>query len=432
MGVKKEPLTPSDLAGNGILVAKIDSNGRFKTTGDAYINGEKYSDALLHGDLVISLKPGSYTLETIGYSYQTSTSNKSEGYPVNLSFTIKQGRVTNLGQIFAYYKSFSDKQYKLYTIDNSPQAAEYLKQEQPAIYLLVRKNKIMLAKGKYLSKGDTNKLRKLIAYSSAIETLSKDVRIVYGELGTVASVIRNKNNQIKDFKLIETGTLDEISYCSENSVNYACVVPNGINRKILAGKIGGKYKLTDMPGELNNVKIQLSGKNDIVLVDNYLKLYESNNDGKTFSVNTEFTRTEPVQNMGWINFYNSKKGFYLTVFSHSKSENLIIFKPQSTKASFISIPLPKEVGRVRELNETKNNLIMGAYPGSFSSSEVYYLKHGSNNWKEVTVPTRSCNKIDVLNYAAGKLKMKCGYSQTLQNYISNDSGASWNVISGVR
>ena len=431
VGMKKVVLEPSDLQGKGLLVARIDATryGNFSIVsfgGDVYISGKKYADQMYYHYLVLPLKPGKYDLEKIvtltGLDMPgTYMLRRYSHFTISRSFTIKEGTVTNLGFIVAHFPTDNEEQYALYAIDNSKQMAAYLKREQPAAYQSLRNKKIQLAKADYLSKSQINALRKQVAIQSANKDDFKNRKIAWGALGTVARVKKN-DKRISRVQLLKTGTLDTVSNCSENSYQFACIIQQDNKKKLLVGRLNGKYSFKPFPKTIDTAKLFVFGKQNILLADDSFNLYESNDGGKSFVMNSSFKLTEPDEGMRYIRFYRGKNGFYLAAI---KRNGHLLYKPYNKSFVYKALPVP-EGGQPSDVYETRKGIVMGPNPGITTSSEVYYMLNGSNNWVEVTIPSAMCVDIQVLNYHTGKLKMSCGMREGgMHYYMSNDAGMSW-------
>lgn len=435
IGMKKVELKPSDLEGKGLLVARINSSNFSKKFsyvsfgGDVYLNDKKYSKALYYHYLVMPLDPGQYNFEKIGditgLSMPGTYMMKSySNLPINRTFTIKPGRITNLGYIVAHYTNVSEERYKIYTIDNSKHMAAYLRKEQAAAYNSLHNKSILLATGKYLSSSDLIVLRKNIALQSANRVEFKDKQIVSGALGVVARIYRNTNNQISRVTLIETETFDAVDYCSENKFQYACIISEGENIQMLIGRFNGKPRFKSLPKGVEKAKLHVFGKHNILIIDDSFNLYVSKDNGKSFSVNSSFKLPEPEAYMNYAKIYRGKKGFYIEA---RKENGRLIYKSHDNNVNFKLLSIPKGI-KPDDIYETKKGIVMGPIPGIAISSEVYYLSNGSNVWSEVKIPSTLCMYIDILNYNTGKLKMECGGQYAKHHYLSKDGGVTWSKL----
>lgn len=435
VGSSKVVLKPSDLREKGLLVARMEGNNinfnHSTYSGDVYISGKKYKDSINKNYITIPLTPGKYNLEKIGTFTGmggmpgTSTHRTYSRFPVKRNFTIKAGSVTNLGYIYAHFPDVKKQRYRTFALDNNKEIAAYLKKEQPGFYKSLNKNSIKLAKDKYLSSVELNKLRKMIALQQANIKAYAKKNIIPGRLGLVAQIKRNSKNQVAQIELINTGTTDTVSYCSDNKFQYACIIPNGNESKLLTGDYRKKTIFKRLPNGLKNPDVYVLGKQYILLVDGAFNIYESYNRGKSFSVNSLFKFPGANKDgLGFSLFYKTKKGLYIVA---QKGNGRIIFRASDSKTGFKSLPIPKDVSgkRLSHLYETKKGILMGPYPGVFSSSEIYYLINGSKKWVEVTIPSASCYDIKVTNYNMAKLHLRCGMRGPVTNYKSHDSGATW-------
>ena len=434
IGMKKVVLEPSDLQGKGLLVARIDATryGNFSIVsfgGDVFINGKKYADQMYYHYLLLPLKPGKYNLDKIVTLTDldmpgTYMLKRFSHFTINRSFTIKEGTVTNLGFIVAHFPTDNEEKYALYAIDNSKQMTAYLKREQPAAYQSLPNKKLQLAKADYLSKSQINALRKQIAIQSAGKDDFKDRKIAWGALGTVAKVDKS-GKKISRVQLLQTDSLDAVSHCSENSYQFACITQKDNKKKLLVGRFNGKYSFKPFPKTIDTAKLFVFGKQNMLLVDDSFNLYESDDGGKSFVVNSSFKLSEPDEGMRYIRFYRGKNGFYLAAV---KRNGHLIYKPYNKSFVYNALPIP-EGGQPGDVYETRKGIVMGPNPGITISSEVYYKLKGSNNWVEITIPSAMCLDIEVLNYHTGKLKMSCGIKEGgMRYYMSNDAGMSWTKI----
>ena len=434
LGLSKVVIKPSDLEGKGLLVVNIVGNNiyfrRTALRGDVYISGERYKTSINDNYIVLPLKPGKYNFEKIGAVTASSmpgayTNNTYSHFPMNRQFTIKKGGVTNLGLIYAHFSDADNPKFRTNVIKNNKQIKFYLKNEQPELYKTLKKNAIRLEKGRYLSSSELKKLRKSMAIQLANSAAYKDKNIVSGNLGLIAQIKRNSKKQVTSIKPVNTGSLDRISYCRDNKYQYACVVPNKNSYGLLTSNYKKIIKSKKLPNGLKSPSIFVLGKKYILLVDGEFNLYESRNSGRTFKKNSSFKLAGfDKHDLALGNFYNKKKGLYVIA---KKGKGALIFKPHTGNSKFKTLPRPKEITgkRLSHIHETKKGIVMGPYPGAFSSSEVYILLNNMKQWKEVVVPSASCYDLKVSNYSNSELKLLCGFRGPTTRYISKDSGMTW-------
>ena len=435
VGATKVVLKPSDLDDKGLLVVRIEGNNNsaFRQalySGDAYISGEKYKNLISKNYIVLPLKPGNYNLEKIGVARGMGSSvtyghRAYSQFPIKRSFTIKTGQVTNLGLIYAHFPNTEKMRYRAFSINNNKQIASYLRTEQPALINMIKGNNIKLAKAKYLSSAEIKKLRKTVALQLANSKRFSNKNVVSGSMGIVAQIKRNSKKQVSQIKVLNTGTFDKVDDCRDNKFQFACVIPNVNGNKLLTSDYSKDIKFKPLPNGIKAPTIFVLGKRYVLLVDGAFSLYESYNNGDSFRQNDSFKLSGSDKNdLTIINYYNKTKGLYVVA---EKGKGAVIFKPHGAKTRFKSLPIPDGITgkRLSHIYENNKGILMGPYPGVFSSSEIYYLLNNAKKWTEVTIPSSSCYDVKVTDYKKAKLEMKCGFRGPVTRYKSSDGGVTW-------
>lgn len=433
IGVKNTVYKPEELIGKGYLVARIDGNDSSFSyasySGDAIINGQAYEDKVIKHYLVLPLPPGQYKLEEL----KNKSGNKYSGYTYNAftfnhEFIIKPGHLTNLGYLFGDFSSntkyigvgVQSGRYRILTVNNNNSILDYLKMNQPHIHKVVSNKKIINGKLPFATKKQLNSFRQYYANHLTTIPVHKSSDIVHGQLGTLAIVKRNPQGDVLSTKVIETNSNEFISGCSSNKTRFICTVPDINNPRFIIGQLAGRYKSLPIPGKTSSINAYIIGKSNVLAIDGSLNIYISHDNGKSFTLNSNYSSNDESGMLKDIKYSNGINGIYIA--SRIGKDKLLYITNQ---AQISSIPLP-ESGIIGKIIETNTGLLMGPEATMMMNSKVFFKPKGENEWIESEMPVSGCIKAEFEDSSRNNLLITCGYGyRNVTFYRSNDGGRTW-------
>src|SRR6185437_7652154 len=160
-------------SGKGMVFAEVHIVGQF-TEGMMAMYGGHNKGSISDDTYSAELPPGQYTLDSFtrpsggysgGFGGVTVTTTEYTSWPVQRTFTIRAGEVTNLGEIVVVPHAVGSQsgEFNYVFVDNSADAAALFRARFPLLATSMHPEAMQLAPGNYLSADQLKRLRVYIA-----------------------------------------------------------------------------------------------------------------------------------------------------------------------------------------------------------------------------------------------------------------------------
>ena len=396
----------NDVKGKGLLVGHFSTSRTDLVVGEGRlrINSKNYYNAIDNSQIVIPLEPGEYVLQEAESSTNNEfRSNRNMLYSLDIKFTIREGEITNLGEIFLLFEKGSWK-YKYYLLKNDKDIMNNLASDYSGVYKKFRNKRMNYAKGKYLDLKNLNELRRL----SSVDIVEKrQIGAVYvaGALGGIAKV---KDGTVK---WIDTGSLQYLDTCNSSSEKLACVIRRPLKGDLLFSGTKNKHQFRKLPTKNFKGKIYLGDKDNILLVDEEMELFSSANDGKSWVRDSSYKYIIPENvKPEKIKVEVAPGGYYLY-----SSRTGILLKRYNRELRRVHQPENRDL---ISMISTENGLYIKTSGEFLASASQYVKKHKSDDWQSIDVPDSKCFPM-LSNYSRDELFMVCkGETYTVSNAAS--------------
>lgn len=425
---KYRPELPEEIGGKGLVVGEVVGINRLSSwtsnSGNVLINKKTYNNALVKGLIAIPLAAGEYSLDALNHvSYGGSTTTGTVTYttkysttmPLNRKFTIRPGEVTNIGLILLYPdpEDKENKRFFRFFIDNRDDMKSFLKTFYPALAARMKVDAMTLSAGEYLKDPKLlQALRKDIAVKAVVGSrVAADY--VAGNVGTVAKLKWNKDGKVSDVQLIDVDTLSNVvtKWSDHQGGRLAFMTAN--NRLFLV--TGGAVKEKRPPTVLRDGDVLAAGGKDIVIVDDLLEIYVSNDNGETWKSNINFVVKEPIQRK----FVAGERSYYIyTTFPP------VLITGSYGRAELTKLELPEKLGNIQDVTEKKAGLFVETHITAWTKDTpfpFYVKKDASAPWETRALPKTSCYRIRFLDDAGNNLEVLCQKDM----FQSSDGGRRW-------
>jgi hypothetical protein len=426
---KAPDVKPEVLSDHGLLVGVIAARSMSNTAVEQLgfslaavdIDGVRYTDAVQGNYLVLPLKPGDYTLQSL-HIYRSLDDRTGTRYPLAYKFQIVKGQATNLGAMALVRQEGKDKEgrYWKVRVDNTDDMAAYLQRQHPQVAANLRPAKPVLAgEAKYADGKMIELVRRDIARHSWI--FSEDptlAQYVGDELGTIVKLLRNSQGKIAAFDVLDSGTTTAMLSCSGHDQRFVC----SSAEPALYFVEGTSVKRRPLPFQAKHVWVHTFAPRGLVLVDERMTVYSSRDDGATWSKYVWYPRKEPLHHLASIKFANGKNGYYAySTFTADPLAPQIIYYDHA-RGTYRAIDTPK-TNAFQRLIETPQGLLLG--PHNFERKDtratLYFQSAGRSDWQARTLPGNRCGLLHRADERMSKLNVFCDGKL----YESVDAGNAW-------
>jgi len=425
---KYRPELPEEIGGKGIVVGEVVGINRLSgwstNSGNIVIGKKTYTNGLVKGLIAVPFDKGEYSLDALNYvTYGGSTTNGNVTYttkysttmPLNRKFTIWPGEVTNIGLILLYPdpEDKENKRFFRFFIDNRDDMKRFLKTFYPALSASMKVDAMTLSAGEYLKDPKLlQALRRDIALKEFVASRAA-ADYVAGNVGTVAKVKRGKDGKISDVQVLDVETLSNIVSKSSDHNSDRLVFMTANNRLFLV--TGGAVKEKRPPAALRDGNLYALGSKDIVIVDDLLEIYVSNDNGETWKSSEGFVVKEPVKRK----FVTGERSYYV----YSTYPPVLIAGAYG-KTELAKLVLPEKLGNIQTVTEKKAGLFVETHITAWTKNTpfpFYVKKDAASPWETRAMPMISCYGIRFLDDAGNNLETLC-LKETFQ---SSDGGRRW-------
>ncbi|MBT8305085.1 MAG: hypothetical protein KJP09_11490 [Bacteroidia bacterium] len=394
----------------GLLNKKKSNGGTFFTAGrDRFIN--------------IELTPGDYDFFAVTAQYDPSIpKGKYLKIPMEGSFSIKAGEVTNGGMIFLVRENKQSFNIMTLKVDNTEDVKRYVH-----TYKNDYTGQINPA-WDYLPK---EKMDKMVNSFAAVlierESTAKRPRVkyTYSTLGIVLKMEKDSTGKVVDYKLIPTGTYQKIQKMSlKKDGNILCVLEN--NNYLYGDE--DNLPFMPLPKTLaSSPELHELNDSTFLMLDRNRNIYTAN---KSFNWKEHLQFSEEYDESFFqarttkTKVYKGKDNLY--IYTTGIGKNRLLLKSTYDDFNFTQVELSKDIKKVPMVTETTNQLIIGPVMKLNVSAKrpayIYVKDRNDNNWEELPLPFGDCfgfapdRKDDTVFFT------KCTESQW---HKSIDGGKTW-------
>jgi hypothetical protein len=433
---------------DGILVARAYMPGnRIWKNAQVSIDGYLRDASLRDGYLAITLPPGSHKLNHLRISgWQTSRSEfegdgirlvrGGGGYrppvytytpgsttyyttlPINRSFTIESGKITNLGMLVFLVdsKDSEKKQFFTVTTDNSADMKRFLAANYPKLMASVGAQNVRLDAPKLLEAEKLPELRKVIcareSLAGRVIPVGRDM-VSFGGLGALTLFKAGPDGKLASADVLDTGTLADMVDARLDG-NRVFLMSADATLFVLEN---GKLQRTPLPYNRHMVKLYRFGATGLAVIDNRFRISTSSDLGRSW---TDYSGAQLEIPSSDIGVFGGKTGFY--VWSPSQGvPTALVFRPYDS-AAYRKYELPSRGDIYAEnfsrLVERPDGLYL-VYAGSRS---FHVLPDGKPLWLKNEKPDSSCREL-MFDDAQNVIRTKCDSG----TFESRDAGVSWRI-----
>ncbi len=371
----------------------------------------------------LELREGEYELKALHLKGSEFGYNKYLDVPINESFEIKQGKVTNGGLIFLVRENTSSMQIMTLKMNNTPDVKRYLKTYKPEF--AGQLDALEQAWG-FIDNSTVDKM--VEAYAKNLvdrqkKSTKKNVIYTYATLGIAIKMERDSEGNITDYRLISTPSYQQILKMVLKDDKIICTLANG---SFLYGDDEG-LDFIPMPEGLATVPNLHAIDDNFVLIDNNFNIFSSNSE---FNWKAQSDYSISKSEMGkffsapsYPVFYKGKKHIY--IYSKASGKQKLLLQSARDEIYFEKVSLSDEVKRVPMVTETPTKLILGPDLKLNASAKrpayLYIKDHNSDTWVVRDLPRGDCNR-----FYPGK-DQTILYTECSENnwYESHDYGKTW-------
>lgn len=418
---------PVTLGEQGLLVATIAADSlavgtlqqlAFSLAG-AQIGNVYYSNAVRNNFLAIPLKPGEYTLDSL-HVYRDTQGQTQDRYPLQFKFRIVSGQATNLGVIALVPEKGQANRYWKVLVDNTDDAASYLRAHNPRLAASLHPAKPVLAsENKFVDANALEIVRRELARKAWLFSEDPNLtRFVGSQVGTITKLLRDSQGKLAAFDVLDSGTKAAMVSCSGHDERFVC----SSAEPALYFVRGGKVDKRPLPVEAKHVWVHTFPPKGLVLVDERMNVYNSHDDGESWTKYAWHRRKEPLNPLARLKAVNGKNGYYLyAAFPVDPLVPEVIYS-EYARTAYRKVDIPK-MNNWQRLIETSEGLLVGPQntDSSNDSGNLYARPNGQTEWRARPLPGPQCFFLRRENESAEKLTVICGS----KIYASNDTGRTW-------
>ena len=425
--VKAPDAPPEALDGEGLLVATIAANHLATTAfeklgfsmASAQIGDAYYANAVRESVLVLPLKPGDYKLNALLVRRNPDERGETR-YPLEFPFHISEGQSTNLGVVALIGQPGQPGKYWKVLVDNTDEIAAHLRARHPKLAASLRPATPVLAReNKYADSKLLESLRRDIAKDSWIGSEDPNVaQYVGGEVGTISRLLRDSQDRVAAFDVLDTGTTSSMLSCSGDGRRFVC----GSAEPALYFVQGGKVEKRPVPFAARHLWVHTFAPNGLVLVDENMTIYSSSDNGASWGKHVWYARKDPLHPLASIKFANGRKGYY--VYSTFTADPLApqVLYSEFGAASYRPVDIPT-MNDWQRLVETSEGLLIGPHRATTGDNPaVLYLRAaGKPAWQSLPLPGKRCFFLQHEKGGAESLAVFCDSKR----FASNDGARTW-------
>ncbi len=418
-------------SGKGMVFAEVHIVGQF-TEGMMAMYGGHNKGAISDDTYSAELPPGQYTLDSFarpsggyGGSFNgvTVTTTEYTSWPVQRTFTVRAGEITNLGEIVVVPHTLGSQsgEFNYVFVDNSADAAALFKARFPLLAASMHPESMQLAPGNYLNADQLKRLRVYIA--SQLSQKAPHLRYVAGPAGTLAVIEHDRRKNSTLIRLIDAGTTAGLTASGEDRTHDRFSYQTTDGRVFITR--AGHPQLRSRPQGVDfHYPVYVAGDNLAILATSSFEIYASTDDASSW---TRVVDRKEKADQPW---YHGDFGFVhddtmLLVFERSPAR-VMSATPDSPR--FENLQIPAEVKDIREITLLKSGIYL--QPRVFAWTEktpnpFYVRARSGGEWQVRHLPLGTCAAISFQDESGLKIRTACGQV----TYTTTDGGEHWNVLS---
>ncbi|MBI3546071.1 MAG: hypothetical protein HY081_05695 [Gammaproteobacteria bacterium] len=388
-----------------------------------------YTNAVHDNYLMLPLKPGEYTLEAL-HVYRSTEDRATTIYPLHYKFRIVSNQATNLGTItFLPLRNTppAEGRYLKLLVNNNDDMSAYLRKQYPALTASLRPNAPVLASDvKFVDASLIETMRRDIAREAWLWMEEPNTtHYVGGEVGTIAKLLRDTRGKVAAIDVMESKTTSAMRSCSGHDDRFVCSSAEPALYFVKDGKIIKR----PLPAPAKNVWVHTYPPHGLVLVDQNMTVYLSQNDGESWKKYVWYKKTDPLGYLARINFTNGKNGYYIySTFTVDPLAPEVIYS-EYAREGFTKVEIPK-MSSWQRLLETAQGLLAGPHntDSATENAKLYFRPTGRSEWQMRRLPGKRCFFLRHEKENSDNLLLQCDS----KSFASVDSGASWTENAAVK
>ncbi len=371
----------------------------------------------------LELREGEYEFVAIKLKGLEIGYNKYLRIPIEESFTVKPGIVTNGGLMFLVRESKKSQQVLTLKIDNTPDVKRYVtiyKPEfNPQIEAIEQAWKFI--ENTKVDKMVTTFAKALVAREN--KAPRPKVKYMYTTLGMVFKMDKDAAGKVTNYKLIKTPTYQQITKMSLKNNKLTCTLANG---SFLYGDENG-LEYMSLPKALEKIPSLYVVDDQFLLVDSNFNIFWADN-SFTWTAQSEFrhAKTEAgkfFSQPSYPIFYKGK--YHIYIYSKATGKQKLLLRSDRKNIKFEKVALSNDVKRVPMVTETSTKIILGPDLKLNATAKrpayLYVKDHDGDTWEVRNLPRGDCNV-----FSPGKDETifftKCDKKYW---YQSDDYGKTW-------
>lgn len=425
--VKVPDALPDQIGEQGLLVGLIAANGvaagafqelSFSLAG-VQIDNVHYANAVRNGYLILPLKPGSYTLESL-HVFLRPEDRAPTLMPLKYKFDIESGRATNLGVIALVSKQGEANRYWKLRVDNNAEMEAYLRRHHPKLAAsLGTATPVLASDATYVDGNVLEALRRDVARDAWLSSEDPDTaQYVGSDVGTIAKLLRNSQGKIAAFDVLDSGTTAAMVSCSGDAQRYVCSSPE----PALYFVQGSRVEKRALPVTAAHVWVHLFPPRGIALVDEHMNVYTSTDNGASWSKHVWHARKKALHPMASIKFANGRNGYYLyATFNVDPLAPEVIYS-EYARTAYRKVEIPK-LKNWQRLIETPSGLLLGPHnPDAQNEPSRLYFRPGDKaEWQARPLPGTRCVFLQREGDSHERLRVFCDS----KFYTTADADRTW-------
>jgi len=433
--IKVPETLPDKLVDQGLLVATIAGNAiatnMFEQLSFSFagiqIDDIYYSNAVRDNHLVLPLKPGEYTLDSI-YVYRNSGDRTPILYPLFYKFRIVSGQATSLGVISLLRNSKAaqpEGRFLRILIKNNEEMTAYLRKQYPSLAASLSPPTPVLASHlRFAGEEVIESVRQEIARDATLWHEEPNIaQYAAGEIGTIAKLLRNTRGKIAALDILDTKTTAAMRSCSGHGNRYVC----SSSEPALYFVRDNKVEKRALPVPAKHVWVHTYPPRGLVLVDQNMTIYLSNDEGASWKKHVWFPLKTPLTPYARIKFTNGKNGYYVySAFTADPLASEVLYS-EYAREGFRKVEIPK-LRHWQRLVETSEGLLVGPLnpDADDEKAKVYFRPTGQTEWTVRPLPGKRCFYLKHEAENSDKLLVHCDDKL----FSTSNTGGTWAEAGG--
>jgi hypothetical protein len=341
----------------------------------------------------IELSDGDYELIAVRLKGIEIGYGKYLKIPLEGTFTIKAGAVTNGGLVYLIRKNKESHKIMTLKINNNEDVKRYIKAYQPTFTNQIES---IQPAWKFIANEKVDKLVKSFA-QVLVDNESRGQRpkvtYLYGTLGLVIKMKKNAEGKVTNHELIRTPTYQQIRIMTlRKDKKIICSLENG---SFLYGDDKG-LDYIPLPKSLEKTaELHELDNNQFLMLDRNLNIFTADETFKWkehLKNRTNYKSSFFQANLTKIKVYKGKKHLY--IFSNGIGKSKILLQSPYNNFNFNEVALSSDIKKVPMVTETETQLIIGPVLKVNSSAKrpalIYVKNLQGDTWKEYNLPFGDC------------------------------------------